>query len=236
MTHQDPERTQRIPATTIGQSHHGPATGHHPVAPSGTDSGTTFPPGPRTPAPPWPTPPPGATASPVLTDASPAVPARGRGGMSGRWIAAALGAAVVLVGATAAVTLAVAGGGSTPPAAPGPAIAAAHPTTGAPAPGHGGQPTVDALISGYVNAVDNAQGEAVSQFLCGGTGPGPDTAVGWSWVFVMLHEQLQPGPQQTVQSRTVIPLTVLARGQQSGSYLAVLDHRSSGWCLLGLDE
>jgi hypothetical protein len=145
----------------------------------------------------------------------------------GRWIAAALGAVVVLMGATAAVTLAVAGGGSTPPVAAAPATRAPAPT---------GQPTVDALISGYVQAVDNAQGDAVSRFLCGGTGPGPDTAIGWSWTFVMLREQLQPGPQQTVQSRTVVPLTVLSRGQQTGSYLAVLAHQPGGWCVQGLGQ
>ncbi len=211
MTQQDPELTQRISAATIGQPHRGPAAGQRQPAPPGTIAGTAYPPGPGagTPPPPWPSPPPGSTA--------------------------ALGVVVVLMAATAAITLAVAGGGSAPPVAAAPTAKAAQPTTaGAAAPTHGGQPTVNALISGYVQAVNNAQGEAASRFLCGGTGPGPDTAIGWSWTFVMLREQLQPGRQQIVQSRTVVPLTVLSRGQRSGSYLAVLDHQSGGWCLLGL--
>jgi hypothetical protein len=234
MTHQDPELTQRIPAATIGQPHGGPA-GQQQPAPPGTIAGAAYPPGQGAPPPPpWPSPPPSSTAPPAPAESRTAPP-RGRVQVPGRWIAAALGAVVLLMGATAAVTLAVAGGRSAPPGTAAAATTTAHPaTTGAAAPTHGGQPTVDALISGYVQAVDNAQGEAASRFLCGGTGPGPDTAVGWSWTFVMLHEQLQAGPQQIVQSRTVVPLTVLSRGQQSGAYLAVLDHQSGGWCLLGL--
>jgi len=235
MTHQDPELTQRISAATIGQPHRGPATGQLQPAPPGTIAGAADPPGPGSLPPPpplWPSP--GSTPPPALPQ-SRTTPPRGRIQVPRRWITAALGVVVVLMAATAAITLAVASGGSAPSVAAAPTAKAGRPTTtGAAAPTHGGQPTVDALISGYVQAVDNAQGEAAGRFLCGGTGPGPDTAIGWSWTFVMLHEQLQPGPQQIVQSRTVVPLTVLSSGQQSGSYLAVLDHQSGGWCLLGL--
>jgi hypothetical protein len=236
MTQQpDPELTQHVPAAAIPRREPGPFLGQHqPVSPLGPAAlpgqGVWPPPRPRGQAPPaWPT-----TATPGYTphpSTGPAITAAARRGPSrprGRWIAAAVGAALVLIGGSVAITLALDGGGSAAaPAAP----AADHHIAAAPA--QVGEPTVTALLTGYVNAINHQQGETLGRFLCGGTGPAADSATGLSWTFIMMNEQVAAGQAQT-GAHTAVPLTVSFRGQPSLSYLAVLAQQHGLWCLQGI--
>jgi hypothetical protein len=149
--------------------------------------------------------------------------------LRGRWIAAAIGAAMVLVGGSVALTLALNGGGS----AAAPATAApGHHTAAAPA--QPGEPTVAALVTGYVNAVNHQLGESLNHFLCGGSGPAADSATGLSWTFITMNERVQAWQAQTGRAGTAVPLTVTFSGQSSLSYLAVLAQQHGLWCLQGI--
>jgi hypothetical protein len=149
-------------------------------------------------------------------------------------IAAAASAALVLIGATVGLTLALdqhGSGGNTAVTGNAPA---SHTDTRGPAgstPSPVGAASPAALVSGYVTAENAGQGDAMVRYLCGGTGRAADSAAGWSWTFITLHEQVSPSPLGATAGGQQVTFTVSYRGQTSGQYGAVLAQHSNRWCV-----
>lgn len=178
---------------------------------------------------PWPTSPQHA-AQPA-----PAPLGAGRGRWSTRLIAGvAAGAAVVLIGASVGITLALDQHGSgTTTAAAGSAPRAGTGTgsgTGS-APAQVGETSAAALVSSYVKAENAGQGDAMLRLLCGGSGPAADSAQEWSWTFIALHEQVDPSPLAPAAAGQQVTFTVSYRGQTSGQYGALLAQHGNRWCV-----
>lgn len=195
----------RTPPPYPGQSRPGPAAGPAPGSQRQA----------------WSAPPP-----PPVAPAAPSGPVS----WSGRLAAAAAGTALVLVGASVGITLALDHPGSdasTTAGATGPHGTA--PTAGTPQ--QVGQPSATALVSGYLKAENNGQGDSLSRYLCGGTGPAADSATEWSWTFIALNEQLAASPLTPATGGQQVTITVSYRGQPSGQYGALLAQRGTRWCV-----
>jgi len=198
--------------------------------------------GPYPTGPAWPpAPPPGYALRPgeVGAPTSPGSHPR-RAGVStwtGRLVTGLIGIALVLIGATAGITVWISHAAATTVAA-----SPAPPTVGSPAHaagsagGHGtsapaGSNTSKDLLSHYLDVLNAGNGDAVGPYLCASTGTTADNVWGFSWTVIYLHEHVDAGQTQPIQSRIAVQLTVSFNGQPGGQYVALLAQQDNRWCV-----